>query len=464
MNEQNKMSAFPWLMSPVYPFDPTVGTYSLSMPPFIQPWEYNGWQKETMSWKKTCYISAELCPNSVLVVKGPDATRFLAAYTTPNYDNFFVGRIKHAIIPDEQGYVQQNGMIMRFAEDEYRVYSLGYWLQYYYDRNPGKFDVELTDLSMDDFNFQCGGPRVLEMLEDACEEDLHDIGFMRFRQAHIDGEPVWIYRFGMAGTLAYEVHGDMSVSSRLYEKVYACGQKYGVERLGWLSYSCNHGENGFPQSDYHFATSSILNQDFLNWLAENGQDPHQWPLGAAYQGSSGSEDLHKRVRNPVWLNWQNCINVKTHDFPGREIIAKELEKPTMQTRTLVWNVEDIKDVFLSLFQKEQEPYKIMKLPLDNIAATTNTTMFQDDILDRDGNVIGWSSGREYSLYSRDMFSMACLKTEFCEYGTEVYVLWGEPGTRQKKIRATVQPFPHLDMPQNKDFDVEQIPHRWPKKV
>ena len=86
------------------------------------------------------------------------------------------------------------------------------------------------------------------------------------------------------------------------------------------------------------------------------------------------------------------------------------------------------------------------------------------MLDSEGNVIGWSSGREYSLYSRDMFSLATLKTEFCEYGTEVYVLWGEPGTRQKKIRATVEKFPHLDMPQNRDFDIEQIPHRWPKKV
>lgn len=464
MEETNNLVEQPTFeISPVYPFDPTVGTYSLSMPPFIQPWEYNGWEKETMSWKNSCYISVELCPNAVLIVKGPDATRFLADYTTPNYENFFVGRIKHAIVTDQAGMVQQNGMIMRMAEDEYRIYSLGYWLQYYFEKSPGTYDVTLTDVSMDDFNFQCGGPRVLEMLEDACEEDLHDIGFMRFRQAHIDGEPVYIFRFGMAGTLAYEVHGEMGVSKQLYQKVYDCGKPYGVERLGWLSYSCNHGENGFPQSDYHFVTSSIVNDDFLNWLADQGLDPEVWPRGAAYAGSSGSQDLTKRMRNPVWLNWQNCINVKTHDFPGRDIIAKELENPTMQTRTLVWNVEDLVDVFLSLFQKEEAPYKLLRFPLDDIAHTTNTSLFQDDVLNEQGEVIGWSSGRLYSLYSRDMFSLSTLQSKYCDIGTQVYVLWGEPGTRQKKIRATVHKFPHLEMPQNKDFNVEQIPHRWPKK-
>jgi len=219
--------------SPVYPFDPTVGKYSLSMPPFMQPWEYNGWEKETMSWKKTCYISAELCPNSIVRIKGPDATEFLKAYTTNNYDNFCPGRIKHAVQPDENGMVQAHGMVWQTADDEYWSSSIGYWLMYYAEKDKGRFDVELFDESMDDFNLQCGGPRVLEMLEDACEEDLHDIKFMRFRESSIDGIPVIIMRFGMAGTLAYEVHGRMADARKCYEKVYGCGKKYGVERLGW---------------------------------------------------------------------------------------------------------------------------------------------------------------------------------------------------------------------------------------
>ena len=460
---QNSDNGANFQISPAYPFDPMVGKYSLSMPPFFQPWEYNGWEKETMSWKETCYISAQLNPNAVVRITGSDAAKFLSAYTTPSYDNFFIGRIKHAIIADENGMIQQHGMVMRMAEDEYWSYSLGYWLMYYYERNADKYDLKMEDISMRDFNFQCGGPRVLEMLEDACEEDLHDIDFMRFRKSSICGKPVWIFRFGMAGTLAYEVHGNMEDAQQLYEKVYECGKAYGVERLGWLSYMCNHGENGFQQADFHFVTSSIENEDFLKWLEEIGVDPEAWPRGSFYGGSSGSTDLVKRMRNPVWLNWRNCINVKAHDFLGKEAIARELSNPSMATKTLVWNTEDLVDVFKSWFQNGQAPYRMLQFPMCDASRTPNTTLFQDDVLNEKGEVVGWSSGREYSLYSRDMFSLATLKIEYCADGTDLYVLWGEPGQRQKKIRCKVSTFPHLAMPQNKEFDIESVPRRWPKK-
>jgi hypothetical protein len=34
---------------------------------------------------------------------------------------------------------------------------------------------------------QIGGPRLLEAIEQAAQEDLHDIGFMRFRNAKTAG-------------------------------------------------------------------------------------------------------------------------------------------------------------------------------------------------------------------------------------------------------------------------------------
>ncbi len=73
--------------------------------------------------------------------------------------------------------------------------------------------------------------------------------------------------------------------------------------------------------------------------------------------------------------------------------------------------------------------------------------------------MGESSGRVYSLYSRDMFSIGTLNVEYAELGTALTVLWGEPGTRQKEIRAVVSRWPHLDLPKNSEYDVEQIPHR-----
>lgn len=462
--DQNGFENPVWPFNPSYTYEPNVGKYHLAMPPFMQPWEYNGWEKESMSWKTGCYISAQLTPNSVARITGPDAKRFLETYTTNGYDNFFVGRIKHAIVPDEEGRVQQHGMCVRIAEDEWWTYSISYWLEYYYYTHMDEYDIQIEDISMDDFNFQCGGPRVLEMIEDACEENIHDLPFMRWCTVTIAGVECKIMRFGMAGTLAYEVHGPMDMARVCYQKVYECGQKYGVERLGWLSYGLNHPENGFPQEGYHFLTSSVENAGFLNWLREIGVDPEAWPLGFDLMGSSG-DDLEKHFRNPVWLGWQNSINLN-HDFIGKEAIAAELANPTMQTKTLLWNVDDLLEVFKSWFDKDAEaPYHMLQFPQDDFSRTPNTTIAQDDVLDADGNVIGWSSARTYTLWSRDMFSIATVKSEYAVDGKEVFVLYGNPDERQVKIRATVSHFPLLEttMPLNKDFDINDIPCAWPKK-
>jgi len=59
--------------------------------------------------------------------------------------------------------------------------------------------------------------------------------------------------------------------------------------------------------------------------------------------------------------------------------------------------------------------------------------------------------------SRDIFSLGVIDVDKVEMGTELHVLWGEPGTRQKLIRATVSKVPHLEMTMNWDYDVSNIP-------
>ena len=444
--------------SPVYPYDSSVGKYHMVLPPYIQPWEYNGWQAETMSWKKTCYISAQLNPNTCSMVKGSDAISFLSDCTTNGYTNFKIGRCKHGVMTNEKGLVIAHGLILRMDEDEFLTYSLSPWLDYHATKK--SYDITIEDRSMTDFNFQCGGPRVLEMLEVATGEDLHDIPFMGHRKSSINGKEVFILRMGMAGTLGYEVHGKMEDSRELYKTVYEAGKQFGVERLGWLCYGANHTENGFPQEAFHFKSASIEDEGFLKFLEGLGINTYEWPAGGVYLGSSG-QDLSKRFRNPIELGWQNSINFN-HEFPGKEIIENLNKNPERKTVSLIWNVDDVLEVYRSLFQKENEPYKFMDFPLEDIGlfCSGGIVLFQDDIFDKDGKLIGYSAGREYTLHSRCMFSMGCIDIEQAELGNEVYVLWGEPGKRQIKIRATVEVFPLLSktMTMNAQYDVETIPH------
>ena len=82
----------------------------------------------------------------------------------------------------------------------------------------------------------------------------------------------------------------------------------------------------------------------------------------------------------------------------------------------------------------------------------------DLVLTPDGQEIGTSAGRVVSTTYRRMISLAFISREHADLGTELVVLWGNPGTRQKRIRATVARFPYLTDERNDKIDVEQIPH------
>jgi hypothetical protein len=63
-----------------------------------------------------------------------------------------------------------------------------------------------------------------------------------------------------------------------------------------------------------------------------------------------------------------------------------------------------------------------------------------------------------------MLSLATLATDQAEIGNEVQVLWGDPGTPQRLIRARVERYPYLiDPPRNEVFDVSTIPSRFPAR-
>lgn len=449
-------------VTPAVPYDPSVGLYTAHFPRYAQPYEFEGWQKETMSWKESCYICAALLHNPTTQLHGPDVIELLADCTINSHSNFPIGKIKHIAITNDDGNVLSHGMTMRVGEEEVWTYSLTPYLNYMMEKRAkelGKtYRVEFIDRTAKEYNFQVGGPRILEVLEKATGEDLHDIGFLCHRTSTIAGKPVRIMRFGMGGTLAYEVHGDMADARIVYSKIYEVGREFEMQRIGWLTYSCQHPENGFPQAMYTFMTAAVIDPEYVEYCKNLGFDMKQRPFGSKLTGSSGQEPA-KRVRNPIENNWNNSINWD-HDFPGKAILNELYNNPKRKTVTLIWNTEDLVDVFKSLFQKGEPIYRFLDFPIEPLSRFIGggSVLHQDDVYDKNGKLIGASSARTYTLHQRVMFSHGTIDIDYTELGTEVYVLWGEPGERQKKIRATVAKFPILDMALNKDFDVENIPY------
>ena len=158
-------------------------------------------------------------------------------------------------------------------------------------------------------------------------------------------------------------------------------------------------------------------------------------------------------RNLEDLGWDNVIKFD-HDFVGRAACEKMVANPKRKMVTLEWNKEDIIDVYRSQFEPG-EPYKHMDATNDFFALTFHT----DKVLNAKGEQIGLSSGRSLSYNYRTMISLCTINREYGELGTEVFVLWGKPGSRQKKIRAVVSRFPFLQENRNEHVDVSKIPYK-----
>ncbi|MCR4436364.1 MAG: aminomethyl transferase family protein [Clostridiales bacterium] len=419
----------------------------------VIPFEYTGWRDEVNAWVDGSYLGTSISISFTYSVKGPEARDFFKKYFVNDFDNFPVGKAKHGIMCYENGKIMSDGVILRIAEDEY--YTVWLWPYIQYALETSKFDAVGTLLTGQVYLFQVAGPTSLQILEKATGENLHDIQFLHHRMSKIAGHDVRILRLGMAGTLAYEVHGKMEDAHDVYNAIWEAGKgEYKMKKLGYQAYMLNHTEDGYPQATYHFDYAYHDDKDFIAWLKKD-------PMLAFYTakptllGSIGN-DHESFYRNPIELGWGGMINFN-HDFVGKEALAEMKKNPKRQMVTLEWNAEDIGDVFASQF-RDDVPYKNMDKPNDyyNFDLSSGFTYHADKVL-VNGKFVGISSGRARCEHYHRMISLCSIDTEYAKIGQEVTVVWGEPGTRQKEIRATVARFPYLQAELNKHVDVSKIP-------
>ena len=436
------------------PFDPKVPVYIQSVGSMdgsnaLQPFEYTGWMDEMMSWHETCFIHSGLNPVRLCEVWGPDAIELMHIFSSNclDEDRFPIGRGKHFCVCREDGKVVFEDMIVRGLNGHYYMPTATWFVQKTYDDAvaAGKtFDVNIRDTGEEYAIIQTGGPRSLEIIENACEQDIHDVKFMDFVRVHIAGHECRVLRMGMCGSLAYEVWCKTEDFLDIYNRIWEIGQDYGMKKVGRHAYWNMHTEGGMLDGGIHVP------------MAGFGMDDYQC-LGSLEGG------VEERLALPTEMGWGNCC-VCNHDFTGREVVEREKKNPTRTICTLVWNLEDILDVYRSQFEDEV-PYKYMEFAHENEIYFLQNGHFTviDKVLDENGEFIGKSMGRMYSPYYKKMISVCSIATDYNVVGKEVTVVWGEPGTRQKNIRATVEQFPIMDESErNNARGVEDVP-RYVKK-
>lgn len=391
--------------------------------------EYTSWMDESMSWKETCYIGdwSFLWERRF---KGPDALKLLSAISVNSFAKFDIGQAKHVIHCDKSGKVIHEGILSRVDDEDFILFGRGgFWADYRLRK--GKYNAisEPVDL----FNFQVSGPNAVAVVEKAAGESVRNIGFMRFRKIRIDGHEIWALRQGMAGEIGFELQGPIKHRDDVYAAILNAGTQYGIRRLGARVATINHLEACFPTivSDY---LPAIFDDDMAEYLAEFDAAMPHFASTFNIAGSFEADDVSAWYRSPVELGWTKNIKFD-HDFIGRSALEDEVANPKRTMRTLVWNSDDVVEVYASLFKKGKA-YQFMDIPRDQ-----RGFMYADKVIS-DGKTVGVATSRGYSYYFREMISLCTIDLSHSEIGTEVAVVWGEPGEPQKEIRANVAPAPY----------------------
>lgn len=406
--------------------------------------EYTDWIDESMSWKETCYIGdwSFLWERRF---RGPDALKLFSDISVNSFAKFDIGQAKHVIHCNDAGKVIHEGILSRLDEEEFMLFGRGgFWADY--KLRHGRYNA--SSEPDDWFNFQVSGPNSVQVVEKAAGTSVRDIGFMRFGKIRIKGHEVLALRQGMAGEIGYELQGPREYSEEIYAAIMEAGKDLGIRRLGARVSSMNHLEACFPtiMTDY---LPAIFDKNMEEYLEEFKTAMPSFAITFNIAGSFESDDVRGWYRSPVELGWSK--NVKfDHYFIGREALEVEVPNPKRAMRTLVWNSEDVVDVYASLFQKGK-PYHFMDTPRDQ-----RGFMYADKVL-KDEKAIGVATSRGYSYYFREMISLSTIDIEYSDIGTEVIVVWGEPGEPQKEIRAKVAPAPYKH--DNRRADVTVLPRR-----
>jgi len=391
--------------------------------------EYSSWQDEQLSWKKNCYVGDWSFLWDV-VFEGPDALKLFSDTGINSLENFAVGQAKHLVQCSSRGKVIADGVLMRTGENSFRTQSTtAMWSAFWAEKHGYDLSWRLEDT----FQFQVSGPTALATSNAATGTDLSTIRFMRFGEVEIAGRPVRALRQGMAGEIGFEFHGAMADAGAVLKAILAAGAPHGIRRLGSRTAMINHLEAAFPTGLWHYLVDMFApeTEGYADFIAKNFDT---WGVGPAMRGSFESDDLVDYLLSPYELGWGKSVKFD-HAFLGREALEAEAAGPRRSRVTLELHDEDVVEVYRSLFQ-EGEPLAFMEIP-----HPVRWTYWADAVF-LGNKRVGIAAAPGYSLHFRHMLALAFVESEAAVPGTEVELLWGEPGSRQKRLRAVVAPAPY----------------------
>ncbi len=188
-------------------------------------------------------------------VVGPDAAEFLNLMYTNAWDTLKPGRCRYGIMLREDGFVYDDGVVGRLAEDRFHVTTttggaprvMNHMEDYLQTEFP-HLKVWLTSTTEQWAVIAVQGPKAREILEPLIEGiDISNEAFphMSVREGKICGVPTRLFRMSFTGEAGYEVNVPADYGQAVWEAIWARAEPLGACAYGTETMHVLRAEKGY---------------------------------------------------------------------------------------------------------------------------------------------------------------------------------------------------------------------------
>ncbi len=180
-----------------------------------------------------------------IVVKGPDAGKFLDMLYTNMMSSLKPGKCRYGLMCTENGFLFDDGVVVRTGEDEYLCHTTSggadrvhAWMEEWLQTEWWDMKVYVANVTEQWAQIAVAGPKARAVFEALTDDDVSAdaLPFMSYIETTMAGVPARLYRISFSGELAYEVAAPSHHGKHLWDAVMAevtshDGCVYGTEAL-----------------------------------------------------------------------------------------------------------------------------------------------------------------------------------------------------------------------------------------
>ena len=218
-----------------------------------------------------------------LIVKGPDAGKFLDMMYTNLMSTLPVGKCRYGLMCSENGFLIDDGVVARIDEDTWLCHTttggaerihghMEDWLQCeWWD-----WKVYVANVTEQYAQIAVVGPKARNVLEKLGGMDVSKeaLPFMQWRDGQLGNFKVRAYRISFSGELSYEIAVKSSHGRAFWDALLAAGEEFGVMPYGTEALHIMRAEKGFIMIGDE-TDGTVIPQDLnLQWALSKKKDDY----------------------------------------------------------------------------------------------------------------------------------------------------------------------------------------------